>query len=62
MADADDRVPCRPSGRIQPGDRVFGGRIVTGWQGRGLHPLLHVDNEQDWWLRHADSSMRRSVN
>jgi hypothetical protein len=55
VADADDRVPCRPPGRMQPGDRVFGGRIVPGWECRGLHALLHVDNDQGWWLGHADS-------
>ena len=29
--------------------------IVPGWQGRGLHALLHVDDDQGWWLGHADS-------
>jgi hypothetical protein len=57
VADADDRVPCRPPGRMQARDNVFGGRIVPRWQGRGLHALLHVDDDQGWWLGHADSSM-----
>jgi hypothetical protein len=42
---------------MQARDHVFGGRIVPGWQGRGLHALLHVDDDQGWWLGHADSSL-----
>jgi hypothetical protein len=57
VADADDRVPCRPPGRMQPGDRVFGGWIVPGWQGRRLHAQLHVDGDQGWWLGHANPSL-----
>ena len=57
MTDADDRVPCRPPGRMKARDHVLGGRVVAGRQGGGLHALLHVDDDQGWWLEHADSSM-----
>jgi hypothetical protein len=57
VADADDWIPCRPLGRMQTGDHVLGDWVVAGWQRRGLHALLHVDDDQGWWLGHADSSM-----
>ena len=62
MADADGWIPCLAPGRMQTGDHGLGGRVVAGWQGGGLHALLHVDDDQGWWLGHADSSMRRSLN
>jgi hypothetical protein len=27
-----------------------------------LHALLHVDDDQGWWLGHADSSMAEWLN
>jgi len=62
VADADDWIPCRPPGYMQARDHVLGGWVVARWQGRGLHALLHVDDDQGGWLGHADSSVRRPLN